>query len=64
MPTDDIIHRQCCRENRKTQASFVCTSCGFAGPAAVIAAGNNGVLGRAAVSRPDEEEAASAVVPE
>src|SRR6185295_11004793 len=25
----------CCRENRKTQACFVCTSCGFAGPADV-----------------------------
>src|SRR5262249_10703468 len=29
----------CAKENRKTQARFVCISCGFAGPADVIAAG-------------------------
>jgi putative transposase len=39
----------CAKENRKTQASFVCTSCGFAGPADVIAAGN--IASRAAVNR-------------
>jgi IS605 OrfB family transposase len=38
------------KANRKTQASFVCTSCGFAGPADVIAARN--ISGRAVVSRP------------
>jgi IS605 OrfB family transposase len=41
----------CAKENRKTQASFVCTSCGFAGPADVIAAVTIG--GRAAVIRPE-----------
>jgi len=40
----------CAKENRKTQASFVCTSCGVAGPADVIAAVNIG--GRASVNRP------------
>jgi IS605 OrfB family transposase len=54
----------CAKENRKTQACFACTSCGFAGPADVIAAENIRVLGRAAVSRPDYSEAASAVAPE
>lgn len=38
------------KANRKTQASFVCTSCGFAGPADVIAAVNIGR--RAEVTRP------------
>ena len=38
------------KANRKTQASFVCTSCGFAGPADVIAAGN--IARRAPVSAP------------
>lgn len=38
------------KANRKTQASFVCTSCGFAGPADVIAAGN--ISGRAPVNAP------------
>lgn len=38
------------KANRKTQASFVCTSCGFAGPADVIAAGN--ISRRAPVSVP------------
>lgn len=40
----------CAKENRKTQASFVCTSCGFDGPADVIAAGN--VSRRADVTQP------------
>jgi putative transposase len=52
----------CAKENRKTQASFVCTSCGFAGPADVIAAGN--IASRAPVSAPYYSEAASAVAPE
>jgi putative transposase len=38
------------KANRKTQASFICTSCGFAGPADVIAAGN--ISRRALVSAP------------
>jgi putative transposase len=38
------------KANRKTQASFVCTSCGFAGPADVIAAVN--ISRRAPVSVP------------
>jgi IS605 OrfB family transposase len=54
----------CAKKNRKTQASFVCTSCGLAGPADVIAAGNIRVLGRAAVSRPYYSEADSSVAPE
>ena len=48
----------CAKENRKTQSWFVCTSCGFAGPADVIAAENIRVLGRASVSRPYVSEAA------
>jgi putative transposase len=52
------VCEHCAKENRKTQASFVCTSCGFAGPADVIAAGNIRVLGRASVSRPYVSEAA------
>ena len=52
----------CAKENRKTQASFVCTSCGFAGPADVIAAGN--IASRAAVNRPHCSEAEGSVVPE
>lgn len=44
------------KANRKTQASFVCTSCGFAGPADVIAAGN--IARRASVSRPYVSEVA------
>jgi IS605 OrfB family transposase len=46
----------CAKSNRKTQASFVCTSCGFAGPADVIAAGN--ISRRAPVSAPHVSEAA------
>ncbi|HEY9013504.1 MAG TPA: transposase, partial [Gemmatimonadales bacterium] len=42
--------------NRKTQAAFVCTSCGYAGHADVIAAGN--ISGRAPVSVPYCSEAA------
>lgn len=38
------------KDNRKTQSSFICTSCGFAGPADVIAAGN--IARRALVSAP------------
>ena len=52
----------CAKENRKTQASFVCTSCGFAGPADVIAASN--IASRALVSAPYYSEAVSAVAPE
>jgi putative transposase len=40
------------KANRKTQSSFVCTSCSFAGLAVVIAAENIRVLGRALVSAP------------
>jgi IS605 OrfB family transposase len=52
----------CAKENRKTQASFVCTSCGFAGPADVIAAGN--IASRAAVNRPYCTDADGSVAPE
>jgi putative transposase len=52
----------CAKENRKTQASFVCTSCGFAGQADVIAAGN--ISRRAAVNRPHCSEADGSVAPE
>ena len=45
----------CSKENRKTQASFVCTSCGLAGLADVIAAGN--ISRRAPVSVPYVSEA-------
>lgn len=44
------------KNNRKSQASFCCTSCGFAGIADVIAAGN--IARRAEVSRPNVAEAA------
>ena len=47
------------KANRKTQASFVCTRCGFAGPADVIAAGN--IAGRARVSAPYYPAADSSV---
>ena len=46
------------KANRKTQSSFVCTSCGFAGLADVIAAENIRVLGRALVSAPYVSETA------
>nr|WP_232280774.1 transposase [Chloroflexus aggregans] len=52
----------CAKENRRTQASFVCTSCGFAGPADVIAAGN--IARRAAVNRPYCSETDASVAPE
>jgi putative transposase len=45
------------KANRKTQASFVCTSCGFAGPADAIAAGN--ISRRAPVSVPYCSDAGS-----
>ncbi|NTU65448.1 MAG: IS200/IS605 family element transposase accessory protein TnpB [Chloroflexi bacterium] len=50
------------KANRKTQASFVCTRCGFAGHADVIAAGN--ISGRAPVNVPYCSEAGSPVAPE
>ncbi len=43
------------KANRKTQASFVCTSCGYAGLADVIAASN--IASRALVSAPYVSEA-------
>lgn len=43
------------KANRKTQAHFLCTSCGYTGHADVIAAINIG--GRAAVNRPDCSDA-------
>lgn len=52
----------CAKENRKTQASFVCTHCGFAGLADVIVAGN--IASRASVSRPYCSETDSSVAPE
>lgn len=52
----------CAKENRKTQSLFVCTSCGLAGPADVIAAVNIG--GRAAVNRPHCSEAEPSAAPE
>src|SRR5207249_228328 len=53
-----ISRWHCAKSNRKTQASFVCTSCGCAGPADVIAAGN--ISRRAVVSRPDYSDASGA----
>ncbi|HEX9440179.1 MAG TPA: transposase [Roseiflexaceae bacterium] len=50
----------CAKENRKTQSSFVCLSCGFAGLADRIAAENIRVLGRAVVSQPDYSDASGA----
>jgi putative transposase len=52
------------KANRKTQSSFVCTSCGLAGLADVIAAENIRVLGRAAVNPPDCSDADGSVAPE
>ncbi|HEU4985265.1 MAG TPA: transposase, partial [Nitrososphaera sp.] len=46
------------KANRKTQAAFKCVSCGCAGHADTIAAGNIRVLGRAAVMQPHVSEAA------
>ncbi|MFL5801286.1 MAG: RNA-guided endonuclease InsQ/TnpB family protein [Roseiflexaceae bacterium] len=50
------------KENRKTQALFVCISCGFAGPADMIAAGT--IAGRAPVSAPATRMPAGLVAPE
>jgi IS605 OrfB family transposase len=50
------------KANRKTQSSFVCTSCGFAGLADVIAAGN--IARRALVSAPHCSDADGSVAPE
>lgn len=52
------------KANRKTQSSFVCMSCGFAGLADMIAAENIRVLGRAAVNPPHCSDAGSSVAPE
>ncbi len=52
------------KANRKTQSSFVCLSCGFAGLADRIAAENIRVLGRAAVNRPHCSDADGSVAPE
>jgi IS605 OrfB family transposase len=52
------------KANRKTQSWFVCTSCGFAGHADVIAAENIRVLGRALVSAPYCSDADGSVAPE
>jgi putative transposase len=52
------------KANRKTQASFVCISCGFAGSADMIAAENIRVLGRAAVNPPHCSDADGSVAPE
>lgn len=52
----------CAKANRKTQAQFLCTSCGYAGNADVIAAWN--ISRRAVVSPPDYSDTASAVAPE
>ena len=49
------------KNNRKTQASFLCTSCGFAGLADVIAAGN--ISRRAAVNPPYCSDADSSAAP-
>jgi len=46
------------KANRKTQAHFVCVSCGLAGLADTIAAENIRVLGRATVMQPYVSEAA------
>lgn len=43
---------QVARANRSSQAKFLCTGCGLAGPADTIAAENIRVLGRAAVMQP------------
>jgi len=51
------------KANRKTQSSFVCLSCGFAGLADRIAAENISVLGRAVVSQPHCSDADGSVAP-
>lgn len=52
----------CAKENRRTQAQFLCTSCGYAGNADVIAAVNIGR--RAVVSPPYCSDAPAGVAPE
>ncbi|HEX6288844.1 MAG TPA: transposase [Herpetosiphonaceae bacterium] len=52
----------CAKENRKSQAQFLCTSCSYAGNADVIAAINIGR--RAAVSQPDYSDTPTGVAPE
>lgn len=52
----------CAKENRKTQSAFICTSCGFAGIADVIAAGN--IASRAAVNPPYYSNADGSAVSE
>jgi len=52
------------KANRKTQSSFVCLSCGFAGLADRIAAENIRVLGRAFVNTPYCSDADGSVAPE
>jgi len=52
------------KANRPNQAMFLCVSCGCAGHADTIAAGNIRVLGRAAVIQPHVSEATSVVAPE
>ncbi|MBC8078614.1 MAG: IS200/IS605 family element transposase accessory protein TnpB, partial [Chloroflexales bacterium] len=47
------------KANRPNQATFRCVSCGCAGHADTIAAGNIRVLGRAAVMQPHVSDAAS-----
>lgn len=56
----------CAKANRKTQSSFVCTRCGLAGLADVVAAENIRVLGGALVTAPDCSDAGPAwpVAPE
>jgi len=51
------------KANRRTQSSFVCLSCGFAGLADRIAAENIRVLGRAAVNLPHCSDADGSVAP-
>jgi putative transposase len=51
------------KANRKTQTSFVCMSCGFAGLADIIAAENIRVLGRALVNAPHCSDADGSVTP-
>jgi putative transposase len=52
------------KANRPNQATFHCVSCGCAGHADTIAAGNIRVLGRAAVIQPHISETDASVAPE
>jgi putative transposase len=52
------------KANRPNQSTFRCVSCGCAGHADTIAAGNIRVLGRAAVIQPHVSEATGVVAPE